>query len=126
MTTAHTGDRTTGCDICAKNDYMHEILEENNWLGSEVEIYTGALEAWVDNAPTYYKWEDHASWIDDFTESFQGWWESTQEFADQMADDTVTPDFPEMAQIYFDYEKYARDLFMGDYWESNGNIFRGI
>ena len=125
MTTAHTGDRTTGCDTCAKNDYLSEIITDNNWESNE-ETMTGALEAWVDNAPTYYKWEEYESWISDFEEAYAGEWDSEQEFADNLADDMVTPDFPEMAQLYFDYEKFARDLFMGDYWSSNGYVFRSI
>jgi hypothetical protein len=27
---------------------------------------------------------------------------------------------------YFDYDKWERDLFMGDYWENDGYIFRSI
>ena len=123
MTTTHTGDRTTGCDTCAKNDYLAEIIEQNNL---EESIYESALESWVNNSPTYYLWEKWEEWYDDFEESFQGWYGSTQEFADQMADETITGELPEIAQLYFDYEKFARDLFMGDYWESNGNIFRSF
>ena len=53
MTTVHTGDRTTGCDTCLKNDYMNEIIEANNWTMC-ADTYEGALSAWVDNSPTYY------------------------------------------------------------------------
>ena len=123
MTTIHTGDRTTGCKECAKNGYLTEILESHDWAGDAEQIYTDALEAWVANSPTCYKWENHEKWVSDFEESFQGWWETRQEFADQLADDTVTYDFPELAQTYFDYEKFARDIFYGDYWESDRKIF---
>jgi hypothetical protein len=27
---------------------------------------------------------------------------------------------------YFDYDKWERDLFMGDYWENDGFIFRSL
>jgi antirestriction protein len=125
MTTVHTGDRTSGCDTCSKNDYLNEIIEENNWQHIS-DTYTGALEAWVSNSPTYYKWEEWQDWISDFEEAYQGEWNSEQEFADDLADQTITPELPEMGQLYFDYEKFARDLFMGDYWSSNGYIFRSI
>lgn len=88
------------------------------------DTYEGALMAWVDNAPTYYLWENWADWLSDFEDAYQGEWASEQEFADQLADDTITADLPEVAQIYFDYQKFARDLFLGDYWASNGYIFR--
>ena len=125
MTTVHTGDRTTGCDTCSKNDYLNEIIEENNWQMC-ADTYEGALEAWVGNSPTYYKWEEWQDWISDFEEAYCGEWNSEQEFADNMADETITPELPEMGQLYFDYEKFERDLFLGDYWSNNGYIFRSI
>ena len=123
MTTIHAGDRTTGCEECTANDYIAEIIAENNLDES---IYDSALRSWVANAPTYYKWEDWEEWFDDFNESFQGWYQSQQEFADELADEIITPELSETGQLYFDYEKFARDLFLGDYWESDGNVFRSI
>jgi antirestriction protein len=106
------------------NDYIGEILE---MLGmEESENAPEALKAWVSNSPVYYQWSEWANWCDDFEEAFVGSYSSTSEFAEQLADETVTPDLPEIAQIYFDYEKWERDLFMGDYWasdrDSNGDI----
>ena len=123
MTTIHTGDRTSGCDTCLKNDYIEEIVRENNWQMCSP-TYENALNAWVSNSPTYYKWEEWQDWISDFEEAYCGEWGSEQEFADDLADQTITPDLPEMGQIYFDYNKFARDLFLGDYWSSDGYIFR--
>ena len=123
MTTIHLGDRTSGCEICLKNDYLNEIIEANNWKMVE-DTYIGALEAWVNNSPTYYKWEEWQDWISDFEESYCGQWDSEQEFADNLADETITPDLPEIGQLYFDYDKFRRDLFLGDYWSSNWYIFR--
>ena len=52
---------------------------------------------------------------------------TTREFAEQLADDGFIPaDAPQWMHIYFDYEKFERDLFLGDYWENNGYIFRSI
>jgi hypothetical protein len=70
------------------------------------------------------KWDE---WIDDFEESYQGQ-KSTREFAEELADDSYLSgkDVPQWVVTYFDYEKFERDLFMGDYWESNGYIFRAI
>jgi antirestriction protein len=88
----------------------------------------GAVRAYRDNVGESYtpllEWED---WIGDFEEAYQGK-ESTSDFAAQLADDLGFLD--DMARInlaqYFDYEKWERDLFLGDYWENDGYIFRSL
>jgi antirestriction protein len=126
MTTVHTGDRTSGCDICSKNDYLNEIIEANNWSMC-ADTYEGALSAWVDNSPTYYKWEEWENWISDFEEAYSGEWNSEAEFAEDLAVNTGLLDgVPDHIQIYFDWDKWTRDLFISDYWSSNGYIFRNF
>ena len=69
------------------------------------------------------KWEE---WIGQFEDSYQGEMD-TREFAEQLADEAFIPaDSPQWVFTYFDYEKFERDLFMSDYFESNGYIFRSI
>lgn len=65
-------------------------------------------------------WED---WIDQFTDSYQGEM-STEDFAEQLADEFFDLDSP--LGNYFDFQKWERDLFLGDYWESDGHIFRSM
>ena len=68
-------------------------------------------------------WED---WIDQFTDSYQGEM-STEDFAEQLADELLMDSgTPEWAVTYFDFQKWERDLFLGDYWESDGHIFRSM
>ena len=69
-------------------------------------------------------WED---WIGQFEESYQGEMD-TSDFAVQLADEMFLggKDIPQWVVTYFDYDKWERDLFMGDYFESNGYIFRSI
>jgi hypothetical protein len=87
----------------------------------------GAVRAYRDNIGESYtpilEWED---WIGDFEESYQGEM-STKEFAEQLAEEFFDFDgvYNSIAQ-YFDYEKWERDLFMGDYWENDGYIFRSM
>jgi antirestriction protein len=87
----------------------------------------GAVRAYRDNVGESYtpilEWED---WIGDFEEAYQGEM-STKEFAEQLAEEFFDFDgvYNSIAQ-YFDYEKWERDLFMGDYWENDGYIFRSI
>ena len=65
-------------------------------------------------------WED---WISNFEDSYQGEME-TEDFAEQLASEFFDLDSP--LGNYFDYEKWERDLFMGDYWENDGHIFRAM
>jgi len=126
MTTVHTGDRTSGCDVCLKNDYIDEIVKENNWEMCSP-TYQNALSAWVNNSPTYYKWEEWQDWISDFEEAYSGEWNSEQEFAEDLAVNTGLFDgVPDHIQLYFDWDKWTRDLFMTDYWSYDAYIFRNL
>jgi antirestriction protein len=126
MTTIHLGDRSSGCDICLKNDYMNEIVVLNNWTHCP-DTYYAALSAWVDNSPTYYKWEEWENWISDFQDAYCGEWNSEQEFAEDLAVNTdLLNGVPDHIQLYFDWDKWTRDLFLTDYWSSNGYVFRNL
>ena len=118
MTTIHAGDRTSGCDTCSDNDYLNEIVE------SYPNYEEGAILAFVKNGS--YKLAEYEDWFSEFEEAYQGEM-STEDFASQFADECMGfNSYPDWVQTYFDYEKFERDLFMGDYWESNGFIFRSI
>ena len=89
----------------------------------------GAVRAYRDNVGENYtpllEWED---WIGEFEEAYQGEM-STEDFAAQLADEMMpmsTNRENEWLMRYFDYDKWERDLFMGDYWENDGYIFRSI
>jgi antirestriction protein len=83
-----------------------------------------AVRAYRDNMGEQYtpllEWED---WIDQFEEAYQGEMD-TREFAEQLAEEFF--DLSSPLGNYFDFEKWERDLFMGDYWENDGHIFRSL
>lgn len=89
-----------------------------------------AVRAYRDNIGEQYTpltgWQD---WIDEFEEAYQGEM-STREFAEQLADEFMPSEnsvnYHEFLVRYFDYEMFERDLFMGDYWENDGYIFRSL
>jgi antirestriction protein len=57
---------------------------------------------------------------EEFEESYQGEWDSQEAFAQNLADEIM--DIPERLAFYFDYEKFASELFMSDYYSvSNDN-----
>jgi antirestriction protein len=63
---------------------------------------------------------------EDFEDNYEGQFDSEIDFAYHIVDELdMLHDVPENLKYYFDYEKYARDLFIGDYWISdNGHVFR--
>lgn len=58
----------------------------------------------------------------DFDECYIGKYDSEEDFAHEIANDCY--EMPSWADIYFDYERFARDLFMCDYWMEDGHVFR--
>ena len=52
----------------------------------------------------------------------EGQYDDEEDFAYQIVEECY--DLPEFAKTYFDYEKFARDLFMCDYWFDDGFVFR--
>ena len=78
-----------------------------------------AFCAWMDetgNAPDYSSFED----------AYCGKYESEEDYAYQYIEDTGMLDsLPEWAQRYFDYEAFARDMFLDEYtMTESGHVFR--
>ena len=66
--------------------------------------------------------EDADDLIKNFWDEYQGQYDDEEDFAYQIVEECY--DLPEFAKSYFDYEKFARDLFMCDYWMDEGFVFR--
>ena len=102
----------------AEQEYLNDIEDAGHDLG--------AIEAYRENVGEEYTplsdWQD---WIGEFEEAYQGEM-TTKEFAEQLADELILPDLSSIGATYFDYQKWERDLFLGDYWENKGHIFRAI
>jgi len=110
---------------------MSQAEEEAVMAIEEAGHDLGAVRAYRDNVGESYtpllEWED---WIDQFEEAYQGEMD-TREFAEQLADEEIlshayNTEARDFISMYFDYEKWERDLFMGDYWERDGYIFRSL
>ena len=54
-------------------------------------------------------------------DAYYGQYESELEFAHDMVENTMQ--IPSEIEPYFDYEKYARDLFITDFIFENGFVF---
>lgn len=65
--------------------------------------------------------------FEDFREAYCGKWSSEEDFAEQLAEDCgMLHDVPENLRCYFDWSKFARDLFMCDYYFDSCHVFRCI
>ncbi len=63
--------------------------------------------------------------FEDFREAYCGEWASEEDFAEQLVDDCgLLSNVPDDLRYYFDFSKYARDLFMCDYYFESGHVFR--
>ena len=57
-------------------------------------------------------------------DAYAGTFDSPEDFAADLAEQTgMLESVPENLRYYFDFEKFARDLLMGDYFESAGHYF---
>lgn len=116
--TIHTGDSTTGCATCAESE-IQEAIEES---GRDF----GAMKAYADYiyGKDLTNWED---WADEFDEAYAGEFWSEREFAEDLADATgILSEMPENLRYYFDFDLFARDLLMGDYWGVDTYYFRSL
>ena len=77
--------------------------------------------------------EAYRLWVEDTGETAfdtfrDAWWgeaDSEEAFAVEFASDTgLLADVPETVALYFDYEAYARDLFLDSFTFIDGHVFR--
>jgi len=107
-----------------------ESLIGESWLSDNIFEYFELLEK-IDNEDAFLAFisnygydlnsEDISSLEDKFTDSFQGEFRSEEDFAYDIAEQTL--EIPDNISSYFDYEKFARDLFMDGYTFIDGYVF---
>ena len=64
--------------------------------------------------------------IDAFQDAYRGWYPNEREFAEELVYELgiLSGNADELLSRYFDYEAFARDLFMSDYYMTeNGYVF---
>jgi len=77
----------------------------------------GAFGAYVaDHVGLDYASRDWDSTLSDFEEAYAGEWDSEREFAENLADDIgLLTDAPEALALYFNWDAWTCDIFLGDY-----------
>lgn len=71
----------------------------------------------------YFGYETLSERIQEFHSSYIGCYASPEEFAEEYLRETQE-DLSEFVLSYFDYEKFARDLFISDFFYEEGYVFR--
>ncbi|MDP4201109.1 MAG: antirestriction protein ArdA [Bacteroidota bacterium] len=100
-------------------DNAFEIIEAVSDLS---ETQQEAFSVWLDYTSRDITNEDITSLISSFEDDYQGEYKDEEDYAYDLVEECY--DLPEFAKTYFDYEKFARDLFIGDYWFEDGFVFR--
>lgn len=99
----------------SENESIEKIVEIVELLSEHGEAFADYVEyVGLDNATS-----------EEFQDAYRGQYDSEEAFAEELLDETGELDaIPENLRYYFDYEKYARDLFIDNFWMSNnGHVF---
>lgn len=97
----------------------YEQLETVVMLASLLEEHGAAFAAYIDNEGLDYASKDWAVTVEGFEESFAGEHATEEAFAEELADELgAVPEDLTWPMSYIDWERAARDLFMGDYWSA--------
>ncbi len=88
---------------------------------TQTQFYITHGEAWA--AYVYLVGEKYAN-EKDFNNNYIDYWGSLEEFAyDYVNECALLDGVPEYLQSYFDYEKWGRDMLIGDVMEHKGHYF---
>ena len=110
---------------CFPRDFYHEGFISQEDFDNILE-YSEMCEKYSKEAVDEYM-ELHDS-LDNFEDAYCGEWNSEEDFAQHIIDECYDLDrIMGSLSGYFDYKRFADDLFMSDYrMGSHGNVFRGI
>ena len=81
-----------------------------------------AFFIWFNNESRDISKEDTDILVSIFQDGYCGKYDNEEDYAMQYVEDCH--DLPEFAKTYFDYKKFADELFSTDYWFEDGYVFR--
>lgn len=81
-----------------------------------------AFYIWLNDGSHDIDTDDISGLIDSFHNDYIGEYKDEEDYAYEVVEQCY--ELPEFAKNYFDYEKFAHDLFLGDYWFDSGYVFR--
>ena len=97
------------------------IFEIIKAVSKLTKTYQEAFNVWCNYTSLNIVSEDIDELITSFEDDYMGAYEDEEYFAYKLVEDCY--DLPGFAKTYFDYEKFARDLFISDYRFEDGHVF---
>ncbi|OPC66677.1 antirestriction protein [Elizabethkingia bruuniana] len=100
------------------SDNLFEFIEV---FGNMEENQKEPFLIWCNNGHRSLSEEAINDLISAFESDYIGKYDSEEDFAIELVEER--DDLSDFAKQYFDYEAYARDLFLSDYWSDGGYVF---
>jgi len=97
---------------------IFDLLDEVQMLSTSEQE---AFFIWCNNKHADFSKEGITDLVADFENDFIGEYNSEEDFARELVQETHN--LSDFAEQYFDYEAYARDLFIDSYWFDGGYVF---
>ena len=107
--------------------YCESSLDERTFdlIKEFAELDEDEREAFEVYVSAFGSSHDDVSIFDNFREAYQGKWDSEEDFARHIVEECgMFDNLPESVKDYFDFERYADDLFRYDYDFQDGYVFR--
>jgi len=110
-------------DWYSESGIDEEVFDKIKEFAALDEDKKRALEAYMD-----YEGDTGIDLDEFFDEVLVGEYDSEEDFAYELVQECYCLELKEMGNLayYFDYAKFARDLFMGDYTYYDGFVFRCV
>lgn len=103
-------DITKWTDFGASIKYLTDDLDAISELGTAIAEHGESLKAYINYQYVYVT----ADAVDSYLDSFQGWYESEADFAEEYFNETE--EIPQRLYPYIDWDSVAEDLFSGDFF----------
>ncbi len=110
--------------LISESSISEKFFELRDETENFSETEAGAFYVWLNNGCYDISDYDAYDLVQKFEDEYQGEYDSEKDFAEQLFEDCYASEIPDFAVRYFDYDAFARDLFMGDYRYDNGFVFR--
>ncbi|MDR0796915.1 MAG: antirestriction protein ArdA [Tannerella sp.] len=107
--------------LISESSLSKNIFEVIETVSDLEETRQEAFGVWLNHTGNDIDTNDIHGLIKSFEDDYQGEYKDEEDFAYHIVEECY--ELPEFALTYFDYEKFARDLFIGDYWYDDGYVF---